>query len=86
MPCLTSPGAVASLSVQNALADAWADSACSSTPARIEPTVEHAVEVVEELSNTTRVQVLVTGSLFLLGALLEVLDQRGKLDPPSSKN
>ena len=44
--------------------------------------MEQAVEVVEELSNTTRVQVLVTGSLFLLGGLLEVLDQRGKLDPP----
>lgn len=83
MPRLTSPDGVANFSAQNALAGAWADSACGNTPARIEPTVEQAVEAVEKLSDTARVQVLVTGSLYLLVGLLEVLDQRGSLDPPA---
>ena len=81
MPLTTNPGGVVDISVQNALADAWADSACGNTPVRIESTVEQAVEVVEELSSTTRVQVLVTGSLYLVGGLLEVLDQRRSLNP-----
>lgn len=71
------------LSVQNALADAWADSAYGNTPARVEPTIEQAVEVVEKLSITTRLQVLVTGSFHLIGGLLAVLDQRGNPDPPA---
>lgn len=58
-------------------------SAYSDTLARIEQTVEHAVEAVEQLSNSMRVlQALVTESLYLGELLLEVLDQRENPDPP----
>ena len=57
-------------------------SAYSDTLARIEQTVEHAVEAVEQLSNFMRARALVTESLHLGELLLEVLDQRENPDPP----
>jgi folylpolyglutamate synthase len=70
---------MAELSVQKALAQAWEDSANDSNSPAVVPTIEEAVELVEALAGGRPAQVLVTGSLHLVGGLLEVLDQRNVL-------
>lgn len=63
--------AIAELTVQKALAEAWKDQD-NNAATEVKGTIEEAVEFARSLDGPT--QVLVTGSLHLVGGLLEVLD------------
>ncbi|KAK9448891.1 Mur ligase [Limtongia smithiae] len=73
----TSDKDVHDLVVQNQLADTWAELEPKSMRA-VTPTIEDAVEYVRDIAKDAceDVQVLVTGSLHLVGGLLVVLDGR----------
>ena len=63
------------LSIQRELAKAWTSLAPTFPKENIHvlPSIEHAVGVVREEANNSRpVEVLVTGSLHLVGGLIEV--------------
>ncbi|RPB00484.1 FolC bifunctional protein [Choiromyces venosus 120613-1] len=72
----THPEALQKLSVQTQLAEAWKNAVPDTKVSHVIPTVEDAVEIVTSLSLKAPVQVLVTGSLHLVGAFLEVLDEK----------
>lgn len=74
---------LAHLKVQHELAEAWKSLSksteseiSSSTQVHILPSIQHAVNVIEELANENkedqRVNVLVAGSLHLVGGVFEV--------------
>lgn len=74
------PQDLAALKVQHELADAWNKLAASAdspigpeTEVHILPSIQHAVELVEkENREGDRTDVLVTGSLHLIGGIFEV--------------
>lgn len=68
--------AVKELTVQKALAEAWKQQDANSTT-HVKATIQEAVELARSLEGNT--QVLVTGSLHLVGGLLEVIDPDNKL-------
>jgi len=72
----TDPKALENLSVQKKLAEAWVDAEPGTRATHVVPTVEDALRIVSTLSHKAPVQVLVTGSLHLVGAFLEVLGQK----------
>jgi folylpolyglutamate synthase len=73
----TNPTEVSELQVQKTLEAAWKEQTAASgkqAETHVLATIEGAVGVVRELSAKSDVQVFVTGSLHLVGGLLEVLD------------
>lgn len=62
------------LRTQNDLAAAWRSLVTSFPEDHIHvlPSIEHAVNVIRELENDNNVDVLVTGSLHLVGGMIEV--------------
>jgi folylpolyglutamate synthase len=68
----TSKQAVHDLVVQKELAEQW-EKLDPTSKRLVLPTIEHAVKYIRELKE--EVQVLVTGSLHLVGGLLVVLDK-----------
>ncbi|PUU83488.1 Mur ligase [Tuber borchii] len=72
----TDPEALKKLTVQEQLAQAWIDQVPRTPVVHVLPTVEEAIAVVTSLSYKAPVQVLVTGSLHLVGAVLEVLGEK----------
>ncbi|GAB7358303.1 hypothetical protein MBLNU230_g2377t1 [Neophaeotheca triangularis] len=69
----TNKADVDALKVQKELAGTW-DQVDSEAKVHVLGTVEEAVERARELSGSERVEVLVTGSLHLVGGLVEVLE------------
>ena len=72
----TDPEALKKLTVQKQLARAWIDQVPTTPVLHVIPTVEEAIAIITSLSYKAPVQVLVTGSLHLVGALLEVLGEK----------
>ena len=72
----TDPEALRKLTVQEQLAQAWIDEVPRTPVLHVIPTVEDAIGIVTSLSYKAPVQVLVTGSLHLVGAFLEVLGEK----------
>lgn len=68
--------AVKELTVQKALAEAWKNQDANATT-YVKATIQEAVELARSLEGKT--QALVTGSLHLVGGLLEVIDPDNKL-------
>lgn len=72
----TDPEALKKLTVQEQLAQAWIHEVPRTPVLHVIPTVEEAIAIVTSLSYKAPVQVLVTGSLHLVGAFLEVLGEK----------
>ena len=68
----SNPAAVDALTVQKALATAWQQSMDQKSETHVVKTIEEAVDFVRALD--VDVHVLVTGSLHLVGGMLEVID------------
>jgi len=75
----TDPEALRNLTVQHLLAQAWVKEVYCGSKLHVVPTVDEAISVVTRMSCQYPVQVLVTGSLTLVGAYLEVLGQKHPL-------
>ena len=65
---------LAQLKTQNELASAWRSLVPSFPVDRVHvlPSIEHAVKIVREQEASGKVDVLVTGSLHLVGGVIEV--------------
>lgn len=65
---------LAELTIQHQLADAWIATVSSFSKEHVHvlPSVEHAINVVKGLSKSSPVGVLVSGSLHLVGGVIEV--------------
>lgn len=72
----TNASDVAKLSVQNGLAETWAQVDDQKTDTRVFATIEEAVAAIEDLAKGGKVEVLVTGSLHLVGGFLEILESK----------
>ncbi|PWW80680.1 FolC bifunctional protein [Tuber magnatum] len=72
----TDPTALEELSVQNKLAQAWKKAVPGTEASHVVSTIEEAIRIVTTMSHKAPVQVLVTGSLHLVGAFLEVLGEK----------
>jgi len=72
----TDPEALENLTVQHQLAQAWVKEVRGGSDVHVVPTVDEAIKLVTAMSYKCHVQVLVTGSLHLVGAFLEVMGQR----------
>jgi folylpolyglutamate synthase len=68
----SNPDAVNALTVQKALAVAWQQVVNQKSETHVVKTIEEAVDFVHALD--ADVHVLVTGSLHLVGGILEVID------------
>jgi folylpolyglutamate synthase len=72
----TDPAALENLSVQKKLAQAWNNVVPATKASHVVPTIGEAIGIVTALSFKAPVQVLVTGSIHLVGAFLEVLGEK----------
>lgn len=72
----TNASDVAMLSVQNGLAETWAEVDGQKANTRVFATIEEAVAAIEDVARKSKVEVLVTGSLHLVGGFLEILESR----------
>jgi len=72
------PNDLAQLATQNALREAWIKLNPSFDPSRVHavPSIEHAIDIVKTLGKR---QVLVAGSLHLVGGVMEVAGLQGAL-------
>jgi len=84
----TDPEALKSLTAQHQLAQTWFKEVYCGSKLHVVPTVDEAISVVTRMTSEYPVQVLVTGSLTLVGAFLEVLgqDYPHVIKSPTSQN